>query len=140
MKKIQMDKPKEEGPVVPDKIEYDEELDTSNHLMNRRYGEPLSNEDAANVKISDNRRPIIGVLTEPLRGGIRNKKDSSKRFESKAGEVSYIPKAHVQFLEQSGALVVPISYTKSLEEIEKELKSVNAVYIPGDSEQSITND
>lgn len=81
MQKIQADKPKDYVQEVPEKIEWDEELDTSNHLMTQQYGKPKSNEDSANMKISDNRRPIIGVLTEPLRGGIRNKKDSSKRID-----------------------------------------------------------
>lgn len=43
-------------------------------------------------------------------------------------------------MEQSGILVVPISYTKSEDEILKELKKVNALYIPGDSETSVNND
>lgn len=91
------------------------------------------------VRISDNRRPIYGVLTEPLRGKIRNKKDSSQTFTSEEDYSGYIPKAHVQFLEQSGIVVVPISFSLSENEILEELEKVNGVYIPGDSERSITN-
>jgi peptidase E len=89
--------------------------------------------------VSDNRRPVYGVLTEPIRGRIRNKKDSKDSYSHENDEVSYIPKAHVQFLEQSGAVVVPITYTKSRVEIEDELRKVNGIYIAGDSERSIEN-
>jgi len=54
-------------------------------------------------------------------------------------EVSYIPKAHVQFLEQAGLRVVPISYLDSEAEILKTLKQVNGIYFPGDSHKSIIN-
>lgn len=60
------------------------------------------------VEISDNRRPIYGVLTEPIRGNMKSKTNNEGE---QSEEFSYIPKAHVQFLEQSGIRVVPISYT-----------------------------
>jgi gamma-glutamyl-gamma-aminobutyrate hydrolase PuuD len=53
--------------------------------------------------------------------------------------ISYIPKAHVQFLEQAGIRVVPISYTDSKENITSILDQVNGVYMPGDSHKSIMN-
>lgn len=89
------------------------------------------------MRISDNRRPIYGVLTEPLRGRIRNKKDENQEFSSEYDSVSYIPRAHVQYLEQSGIVVVPIHYTKSETEILDELQKVNGIYVPGDSEKSV---
>lgn len=42
------------------------------------------------VEISDNRRPIYGILTEPIRG---NMKSGDSKVET--NEISYIPKAHV---------------------------------------------
>jgi len=62
------------------------------------------------VEISDNRRPIYGVLTEPIRGNMKSKTNNE---DVQSEEMSYIPKAHVQFLEQSGIRVVPISYLET---------------------------
>lgn len=90
------------------------------------------------IDISDNRRPIYGVLTEPLKGDMRSKNDSSEIFEI-AEDVSYIPKAHVSFLEQSGIIVVPISFLDSDEEIVSMLNEVNGVYISGDSHKAVAN-
>ena len=93
------------------------------------------------VSISDNRRPIYGVLTEPLRGNLKNKKkDSGDYFDHSSDEVSYIPKAHVQFLEQSGIAVMPISYLDDKKEIKNFLREVNGVYICGDSHKAIANE
>jgi hypothetical protein len=44
-----------------------------------------------------------------------------------------LPRAHVQFLEQAGIKVVPISYLDPIESIEVQLDQVNGVYCPGDS-------
>ena len=52
-------------------------------------------------------------------------------------ELSYIPKAHVQYLEQAGIIVVPISYLDSEEEIVSILEEVNGVYLAGDSHTAI---
>jgi hypothetical protein len=46
----------------------------------------------------------------------------------------------VQFLEQSGIVVVPISFLDSEEDILKQLRSVNGVYMCGDSHTAIVND
>ena len=116
---------------------YDEDLDTSNHVLAKNSS--VVNGNHAHMKISDNRRPIYGVLTEPLRGTIKNKRDSSESLSSEEDDVSYIPKAHVQFLEQSGIAVVPIHFTKSHDDIVSELENVNGIYIPGDSGKSISN-
>jgi len=40
-------------------------------------------------------------------------RSKSQDKEVKTEDISYIPKAHVQFLEQSGVRVVPISYLDS---------------------------
>ena len=100
--------------------------------------EPKSYFKYRTVGVSDNRRPIYGVLTEPLRGDMKAKDDSST-FEASAEEISYIPKAHVQFLEQSGVIVVPISYLDSDADIKRMLKEVNGIYVPGDSHKAIAN-
>lgn len=55
------------------------------------------------TSLDANKRPVIGVLTEPIRGDT---------YEIKQA-VSYIPKAHVQFLEQTGVRVVPVDYKLS---------------------------
>ena len=98
------------------------------------------------MKISDNRRPIYGVLTEPIRGTMKSKsaaEDKENGLEDKSiiesELMSYIPKAHVQFLEQSGIRVVPISYLDSKEDIINMLDQVNGIYCPGDSVKAIVN-
>ena len=92
------------------------------------------NGDYRFVEVSDNRRPTFGVLTEPLRGNM-----AQLNGELVKEELSYIPKAHVQFLEQSGVRVVPISFLDTDEEIISLLEQVNGVYLPGDSQKSIVN-
>jgi len=98
------------------------------------------------MKISDNRRPIYGVLTEPIRGNMKSKsaaEDRENGLKDKSIDeeelMSYIPKAHVQFLEQSGIRVVPISYLDSKEDIINMLDQVNGIYCPGDSIKAIVN-
>jgi hypothetical protein len=53
-------------------------------------------------------RPVVGILSEPLRGELV---DSAINADS----ASYVPKTHVQFLEQAGVRVVPIDYHLSAE-------------------------
>ena len=53
-----------------------------------------------------------------------------KLFERKK---SYVPRHHVQFLEQAGIRVVPISYMDNDEDILLQLNEVNGIYMPGDS-------
>ena len=62
----------------------------------------------SNVSIADARRPIYAVLSEPMKGNLVNDK-------SKIESAGYIPKAHVQFLEQAGIRVVPLNYHASEE-------------------------
>jgi len=68
-----------------------------------------------------------------------DRKNSSAESFFSHDTSSYIPKAHVQFLEQSGIRVVPISYLDTDEEIQDILDQVNAVYMPGDSHKAIVN-
>jgi len=44
------------------------------------------------------KRPVYGVLTEPIRGTL--KKGEKETVEN--ANVSYVPRSHVQFLEQAG--------------------------------------
>lgn len=60
--------------------------------------EPSSYFKFRTVGVSDNRRPIYAVLTEPLRGNMKAK-DDSQAIDASSEDISYIPKAHVQFLE-----------------------------------------
>jgi hypothetical protein len=46
------------------------------------------------VQGSSARKPVYGVLTEPLEGDLQGKSDKVE-----AAERSYVPRAHVQFLE-----------------------------------------
>ena len=94
------------------------------------------------MEVSDNRRPIYGVLTEPIRGTMKSKSADVDETDKSIEEdelMSYIPKAHVQFLEQSGIRVVPISYLDSQEDIMNMLDQVNGIYCPGDSIKAIVN-
>jgi gamma-glutamyl-gamma-aminobutyrate hydrolase PuuD len=70
---------------------------------------------------------------------MQNRNSTEDVLESRVDKFSYIPKAHVQFLEQSGIIVVPISFLDSEEEIVSMLGEVNGIYIPGDSQKAITN-
>lgn len=79
-------------------------------------------------EVDHGRRPVIGILTEPLRGDIGEAQGSS-----------YVPKAHVQFLEQSGVRVVPIDFRLSHAERDELYNKLNGVYVPGDSHESVTS-
>ena len=52
--------------------------------------------------IDHSKRPIVGVLTEPLRGDMYRESDEYKDEVGKGkdyGVPGYVPRAHVQFLE-----------------------------------------
>jgi hypothetical protein len=51
--------------------------------------------------------------------------------------LSYVPKAHVQFLEQSGVQVVAIDYRLKEEEMAAAFDKVNGLYIAGDSHLAV---
>jgi len=59
--------------------------------------------------------------------------------EGKEGAVSYVPRAHVQYLEQSGVRVVPIDYRLSTEDRFELMDQLNGVYMPGDSHMTVTD-
>lgn len=137
MKKIQEDEPLEGDLIGEEPEDDDQDRNLDNHLIARNQS--ILVDRHANIRVSDNRRPVYGVLTEPIRGKIRNKKEDSETYDHRNDEVSYIPKAHVQFLEQSGIVVVPITFLGTDEEIRNQLKKVNGVYLCGDSERSVAN-
>jgi len=92
--------------------------------------------------IDHSRRPVIGVLTEPLRGELYTKANSRFKEDEliETPTASYVPKAHVQFLEQAGVRVVPIDYRLPLEERRNLLDQLNGVYLPGDSHVTVTDE
>jgi hypothetical protein len=107
------------------------------------------------VRVQDRKRPIYGVLSEPMKasilhsvsenlntgGYLDDQEDIQIAAQKPQGDVvnstdeliSYVPRAHVQFLEQSGVRVIPISYLDNFENIEAILDQVNGIYIAGDS-------
>ena len=63
--------------------------------------------------IDHSKRPVIGVLTEPMRGDLYRASDVWKDEIGNGtdkGVPGYVPRAHVQFLEQAGVRVIPIDY------------------------------
>jgi hypothetical protein len=71
-------------------------------------------------------------MSEPISGTLES--------DPNRGEfTSYIPTAHVKFLEQAGITVVPLSFRASQDKIESTLRQVNGVYFPGDSPFSVKN-
>ena len=56
----------------------------------------------------NNMRPVYGILTEPLRGDIKSEGHENT-------DATYVPRAHVQFLEQTGIKVVPIDFSLPIE-------------------------
>lgn len=133
------DKPAQrQEPLELDTDIYDEDLDMDNFARDLNNTELIGKKRI--IDVSDNRRPIYGVLTEPLRGDLQDSYTGQVKHSVSTEEMSYISKAHVQFLEQSGVIVVPISYLDSEEEILSKLKEVNGVYICGDSHTAIAND
>lgn len=55
--------------------EPEDQILVDNHVIPRNSS--ILKDRHAAVKISDNRRPVYAVLSEPIRGSIRNQKDSS---------------------------------------------------------------
>jgi len=85
--------------------------------------------------IDSSKRPVIGVLSEPLRGKIHAKGSDDEVVDVN----SYIPKAHVKFLEQAGITVVPVSYQSTPEELAEMMNKLSGLYIPGDSQRTLTD-
>jgi hypothetical protein len=86
------------------------------------------------VEVDLHKIPIIGVLTEPLRGSLHQ---DDHRIAAAANE--YIPTAHVKFLEQAGIKVIPVSFTKTETQLTQLLDNLNGIYIHGDSLKSLQN-
>ena len=78
-------------------------------------------------------RPVYGILTEPLRGEIM-----TEGLENT--DATYVPRAHVQFLEQTGIKVVPIDYSLPIEKLYAKFDQVNGLYIPGDSHMTVNEE
>lgn len=73
-------------------------------------------------------QPIFGILTQPLPDEWNGDLQSTYK--------SFFESSHADFLQAGGARVVPIDFTQDLKSLEKELASINGVYIPGDTKQS----
>ena len=74
MNKIQNEEQSEEEEAMPVDSQNnfnDEDYDIRNHVLAK--DDPETFYKHRKVEISDNRRPIYGVLTEPLRGNLKNK-------------------------------------------------------------------
>ena len=94
--------------------------------------------------IDHSQRPVVGVLTEPLRGdlykkGAINVNDKVDRGVEKASP-GYVPRAHVQFLEQAGVRVVPIDYRLERDDLVALFDQLNGLYLPGDSQMAVTDE
>lgn len=76
-----------------------------------------------NSLVSENLRPIIAILTQPLGTEIGN--------QSKHGNETYIAASYVKWVESAGGRVVPLHYDTDASEISAVLLSVNGVLFPG---------
>ena len=95
--------------------------------------------------IDHGKRPVIGILTEPLRGDLYRPTDAyatpDELIHAKDAQMMhYVPKAHVQYLEQAGLRVIPIDYRLSQAERHALYDQLNGVYMPGDSHLTITDE
>jgi gamma-glutamyl hydrolase len=70
--------------------------------------------------ITDNQKPVIGILTLPS--------DQSGYPEDK---YSYFPASYVKHMEAAGAMIVPIPWDLSYEELEFYLERVNGIFFTG---------
>jgi len=120
---------------------YDFEVKWSDVAEKKANAYRAHNEKESYDVIDHSRRPVIGVLTEPLRGEMYTPATSQFKEDEleDTSAASFVSKAHVQFLEQTGIRVVPIDYRLSLEERREILDNVNGVYLPGDSHNTITD-
>ena len=95
-------------------------------------------EDKYTKKIDPTQRPVIGVLTEPLRGDLfQGQEQIGEGVDRVPG---YVPRAHVQFLEQAGVRVVPVDYRLGRDELVSMFSQLNGLYMPGDSQLAVTNE
>jgi len=95
------------------------------------------------IVIDHSKRPVVGVLTEPIRGDlfIKGTQKSGQTVDGGKDAVpGYVPRAHVQFLEQAGLRVVPVDYRLPRDELVAMFDQINGLYLPGDSQLSVTNE
>jgi hypothetical protein len=85
-------------------------------------------------KKKDTRVPVWGILTEPLRGTLKNDDIVLSGYDE------YIPAALVQFIEQTGAKVIPVSYKLTRTSLYRLLDQLNGLAIHGDSSSTLDND
>ena len=74
-----------------------------------------------------NNRPVIGILTMPLSNWLGDNVDLSSRRAK-----SYLPAAYIKWIENSGAMVVPIQYTATEPILKSYLSQINGFIICGD--------
>ena len=129
-------------------VEHAQLIDTSDYV-NEWYDKKVQGESYEEEKkhkyqrkVDTNIRPVIGILSEPFRGQITPTAESNE-FESIGSDssgFSYVPRTHVQFLEQAGIRVIPIDYNLPEIELKELLEQVNGVYFPGDSHLAVTDE
>lgn len=71
-----------------------------------------------------------------MRGGLLTGEKKEDQKVEDTGKI-YVPRAHVQFLEQAGVRVVPVDYRLSHEELNALFDKLNGLYLPGDSHNTI---
>ena len=91
-------------------------------------------EDLIDYKKKKNKTPVWGILTEPLKGTLKSDDNVMEGYDE------YVPAAHVKFIEQTGAKVIPISYKLTRSSLYSLLEKVNGLYIHGDSSEALTNE
>ena len=71
-----------------------------------------------------------------MRGNVIQKGETDASYS----EATYVPRAHVQFLEQTGIKVISIDYRLPMEELYALFDKVNGLYIPGDSHMTVLDE
>jgi len=87
------------------------------------FGQIAVAEDEKDIELpslSDAKRPVIGVLTEP-----------SNYDKYPREKYSYIASSYVKYLEEAGADVIPIAYDSSEEQLEELISNIDLLFFPG---------
>lgn len=122
--------------VDDEKIEDDSAVFPIDNPLDPTFAKKRSHDHIADLiktKKKDNRTPVWGILTEPLKGTLKSDDNVM------AGYDEYVPAAHVKFIEQTGAKVVPVSYKLTRTSLYQLLDQLNGLYIHGDSSSTLTN-
>jgi hypothetical protein len=98
--------PEDEYEVDPDSLK-EEKVEDPVFAGNRRHDQASE---------TDNRVLVWGILTQPLIGELKSEDGESNKYNE------YVPAAHVKFIEQTGAKVVPVSYRLEKNSLVKLLK------------------